>query len=89
MSFSFSFLASQLRNAQKLGGIPIYFSEYWMPNVNWFAGGLAVACNEGCNATTYWQPLGRIQGIRSKLNDLKPAMVGVDMYIYIYIEIYI
>lgn len=43
------------KNAQKLGGIPIYFSEYWMPNVTWFAGGLAVACNEGCNATTYWQ----------------------------------
>ena len=62
---------SQLRNAQKLGGIPIYFSEYWMPNVTWFAGGLAVACNEGCNATTYWQPLG-VSWI------LGPAVVGVD-----------
>ena len=55
-----SIWCQQVRNAQKLGGIPIFFSEYWMPNVNWFAGGLAVACNEGCNATTYWQPLDRI-----------------------------
>ena len=42
-------------NAAKLGGIPIYLSEYWMPSVEWFAGALAVAADQGCNATTYWQ----------------------------------
>ena len=50
---------------QPSGRIPIHHTqpsdiiirsgEYWMPSVEWFAGALAVAADQGCNATTYWQ----------------------------------
>lgn len=44
-----------IQNAAKLGGVPIYLSEYWMGSVEAFAVALAIAANHGCNATTYWQ----------------------------------
>mmetsp|Transcript_11454 Transcript_11454/g.27476 ORF Transcript_11454/g.27476 Transcript_11454/m.27476 type:complete len:552 (-) Transcript_11454:170-1825(-) len=43
------------KNAEKLGGIPIYLSEFWEPEAKWFADKLAMAADLGCNATTYWQ----------------------------------
>lgn len=42
------------KNAIKLGGIPIYLSEYFENGAQLMADKLAVAVNQGANAVTYW-----------------------------------
>lgn len=42
-------------NAQKLGGVPVWLSEYWEDSAQGLADQLAVATDLGVPATTYWQ----------------------------------
>jgi len=42
-------------NAQKLGGVPVWLSEYWEDSAQGLADHLAVATDLGVPATTYWQ----------------------------------
>jgi len=41
-------------DAQKLGGVPIWLSEYWEETAQAKADKLAVSTDLGCPATTYW-----------------------------------
>ncbi|CAK9017736.1 unnamed protein product [Durusdinium trenchii] len=43
------------KNAAKFGGIPIFLSEFWEDSAVNFADKLAMACDEGVSAITYWQ----------------------------------
>eukprot|EP00435_Cladocopium_sp_Y103_P057301 s1296_g19.t1 len=47
------------KNAIKLGGIPIFLSEYFENGTQATADKLAVAVNQGANAVTYWQYVDR------------------------------
>lgn len=47
------------KNAIKLGGIPIYLSEYFENGAQLMADKLAVAVDQGANAVTYWQYVDR------------------------------
>ncbi|CAE7473048.1 URA2 [Symbiodinium natans] len=42
-------------NAQKLGGVPVWLSEYWEASAQEMADKLALSTDLGVPATTYWQ----------------------------------